>query len=135
VYRCISIFITIQWETLLEATLLWRTFQILKNRKKINNSGWIWYLMREEGCFNIHGKQLPTGKILLTFIHWKTISTTIQWNTGLMGFTYPIPERWRMCTISYSIPRWQTAISCGRCRSSNMIWYAEMHRQTVEKLT
>jgi hypothetical protein len=21
--------------------------------------------MREEGCFNIHGKQLPTGKILL----------------------------------------------------------------------
>jgi hypothetical protein len=34
-----------------------------------------------------------------------------------------------MCTISYSIPRWRTAISCGRCRSSNMIYYAEMHRQ------
>jgi hypothetical protein len=40
--------------------------------------------------------------------------------------------RWRMCTISYSIPRWRTAISCGQCRSSNMIYYAEMHRQTVE---
>ena len=39
--------------------------------------------MREEGCFNIHGKQLPTSKILLIFIHWKPISTTIQWNTGL----------------------------------------------------
>jgi hypothetical protein len=49
--------------------------------------------------------------------------------------TYPIPDRWRMCTISYSIPRWRTAISCGQCRSSNMIYYAEMHRQTVEKLT
>ena len=52
-----------------------------------------------------------------------------------MGFTYPLPDRWRMCTISYSIPRWRTAISCGQCRSSNMIYYAEMHRQTVEKLT
>ena len=52
-----------------------------------------------------------------------------------MGFTYPIPDRWCMCTISYSIPRWRTAISCGQCRSSNMIYYAEMHRQTVEKLT
>ena len=52
-----------------------------------------------------------------------------------MGFTYPIPDRWRMCTISYSIPRWRTAISCGQCRSSKMIYYAEMHRQTVEKLT
>jgi hypothetical protein len=52
-----------------------------------------------------------------------------------MGFTYPIPYRWRMCVISYSIPRWRTAISCGQCRSSNMIYYAEMHRQTVEKLT
>ena len=40
-----------------------------------------------------------------------------------------------MCTISYSIPRWRTAISCGQCRSSNMIYYAEMHRQTFEKLT
>ena len=50
-----------------------------------------------------------------------------------MGFTYPIPDRWRMCTISYSIPRWRTAISCGQCRSSNMIYYAEM--QTFEKLT
>ena len=30
-----------------------------------------------------------------------------------MGFTYPIPDRWRMCTISYSIPRWRTAISWG----------------------
>ena len=26
-----------------------------------------------------------------------------------MGFTYPIPDRWRMCTISYSIPRWRSA--------------------------
>jgi hypothetical protein len=52
-----------------------------------------------------------------------------------MGFTYPIPDRWRMCTISYSIPRWRTAISCGQCRGSNMIYYVEMHRQTVEKLT
>ena len=49
-----------------------------------------------------------------------------------MGFTYPIPDRWRMCTISYSIPRWRTAISCGQCRSSNMNYYAEIHRQTVE---
>ena len=40
-----------------------------------------------------------------------------------------------MCTISYSIPRWRTAISCGQCRSSNMIYYAEMHRQVFEKLT
>ena len=48
----------------------------------------------------------------------------------LMGFTYPIPDRWRMCTISYSIPRWRTAISCGQCRGSNMIYYAEMHRKT-----
>jgi hypothetical protein len=47
-----------------------------------------------------------------------------------VGFTYPIPDRWRMCTISYSIPRWRTAISSGQCRSSNMIYYAEMHRQT-----
>jgi hypothetical protein len=45
------------------------------------------------------------------------------------GFTYPIPDRWRICTISYSIPRWRTAISCCQCRSSNMIYYAEMHRQ------
>ena len=30
-----------------------------------------------------------------------------------MGFTYPIPDRWRMCTISYSIPRWRTAIRWG----------------------
>jgi hypothetical protein len=34
--------------------------------------------------------------------------------TKPMGFTYPIPDRWRMCTISYSIQRWRTApISCG----------------------
>ena len=52
-----------------------------------------------------------------------------------MGFTYPIPNRWHMCTISYSIPRCWTAISCGQCRNSNMIYYAEMHRQTFEKLT
>ena len=59
-----------------------------------------------------------------------------KWNCYiLMGFTYPIPDRWRMCTISYSISRWRTAISCGQCRSSNMIYYAEIHRQTFEKLT
>ena len=52
-----------------------------------------------------------------------------------MGFTYPISDRWCMCTIRYSIPRWRTAISCGQCRSSNMIYYAEMHRQTVKRLT
>jgi hypothetical protein len=43
-----------------------------------------------------------------------------------MGFTYPISDRWCMCTISYSIPRWRTATSCGQCRSSNMIYYAEI---------
>ena len=53
----------------------------------------------------------------------------------LMGFTYPISDRWRMWTISYSIPRWRTAISCGQYWSLNMIYYAEMHRHTVEKLT
>ena len=30
---------------------------------------------------------------------------------------------------------WRMAISCGQCQSSKMIYYAEMHRQTVEKLT
>ena len=30
-----------------------------------------------------------------------------------MEFTYPIPDRWRMCTISHSIPRRRTAISWG----------------------
>jgi hypothetical protein len=59
----------------------------------------------------------------------------IQMIVKAMGFTYPIPDRWRMCTISYSISRWRTAISCGQCRSSNMIYYAEIHRQTFEKLT
>jgi hypothetical protein len=44
-----------------------------------------------------------------------------------------IPDRWRMCTISYSIPRWRTATSCGQSGSSKMIYYAEMHQQTVEK--
>jgi hypothetical protein len=40
--------------------------------------------------------------------------------TKPMGFTYPIPDRWRMCTISYSIQRWRTApISCGQ--STNTI--------------
>jgi hypothetical protein len=43
-----------------------------------------------------------------------------------MGFTYPIPDRWRMCTISYSIPRWRTAISCGQC--SNMLEYDLLRR-------
>ena len=62
-------------------------------------------------------------------------SRLIRWHYKPMGFTYPIPDRWRMCTISYSIPRWRTPISCGQCRSSNMIYYAEMHRQTFEKLT
>jgi hypothetical protein len=32
---------------------------------------------------------------------------TSQQRLSRMGFTYPIPGRWRMCTISYSIPRWQ----------------------------
>ena len=59
----------------------------------------------------------------------------VRKNQRAMGFTYPIPDRWRMCTIGYSISRWRTAISCGQYRSSNMIYYAEMHRQTVEKLT
>ena len=39
-----------------------------------------------------------------------------------MGFTYPIPDRWRMCTISYSIPRWRTAISWGVSVEAR-IWY------------
>ena len=39
-----------------------------------------------------------------------------------MGFTYPIPDRWRMCTISYSIPRWRTAISWGVSAEARM-WY------------
>ena len=58
-----------------------------------------------------------------------------EWIALSMGFTYPIPDRWHMCTISYSISRWRTAISCGQYRSSIMIYYAEKHRQTVEKLT
>jgi hypothetical protein len=44
---------------------------------------------------------------------WCSTSGTYPWS---MGFTYPIPDRWRMCTISYSIPRWWTAISCGQCQ-------------------
>jgi hypothetical protein len=36
---------------------------------------------------------------------------------------------------SYSIPRWRTAISCGQCRISKMIYYTEMHWHTLEKLT
>ena len=39
-----------------------------------------------------------------------------------MGFTYPIPDRWRMCTISYSIPRWRMAISWGVSVEAR-IWY------------
>jgi hypothetical protein len=39
-----------------------------------------------------------------------------------MGFTYSIPDRWRMCTISYSIPRWRTAISWG-VNAEARIWY------------
>jgi hypothetical protein len=46
-----------------------------------------------------------------------------------------IPDWWRMCTMSYSNPRWRTAISYGQGRSSKIIYYVEMHRQTVEKLT
>jgi hypothetical protein len=59
----------------------------------------------------------------------------MYYSVKIVGEPYHIPDRWRMCTISYSIPRWRTAISCSQCRSSNMFYYAEMHRQTVEKLT
>ena len=63
---------------------------------------------------------------------YQYVFSEIKSNSVRMGFTYPIPDRWRMCTISYSVPRWRTAISCacGQCRSSNMIYYAEMHRQS-----
>ena len=67
--------------------------------------------------------------ISLLYICLPYISIKLQW-----GSSSPFPERWRMCSISYSIPWWWTAISCGECRSSKMIYYAEMHWQTVENL-
>ena len=45
------------------------------------------------------------------FIHLKGDRHFVDWllpvyrTLIVMGFTYPIPDRWRMCTISYSIPR------------------------------
>jgi hypothetical protein len=70
--------------------------------------------------------------ILFIFLINERLATRDR-QTGLRN--YFMPDRWRMCTISYSIPRWRTAISCGQCRSSNMIYYAEMQQQTVKKLT
>jgi hypothetical protein len=32
-----------------------------------------------------------------------------------------IPERWHMCAIRYSIPRWRTAISCGLSKLENYL--------------
>jgi hypothetical protein len=72
--------------------------------------------------------------VICTFQSSLKVIFVCAWDV-IMGFTYPIPDRCRMCTISYSIPRWRTAISCSQCRSSNTIYYAEMHRQTFEKLT
>ena len=93
------------------------------------------YKLRSEGNiiqFNGNNKNLEN----LTQALWALDNSETDYARDLiMGFTYPIPDRWRMCTISYSIPRWRTAISCGQCRRSNMIHYAEMHRQTFEKLT
>jgi hypothetical protein len=76
-----------------------------------------------------------SNNTILPFIQPDNSYLRRKQQSNWMGFTYPIPDRWRMCTISYSIPRWRTAISGGQCRSSNMIYYAEMHRQTFEKLT
>jgi hypothetical protein len=50
-----------------------------------------------------------------------------------MGFTRPFSKK--VAHVFYQLFDSKKAISCGQCRSSKMIYYAEMHRQTVEKLT
>ena len=45
-----------------------------------------------------------------------------EWQNVNLTYTYPIPDRWRMCTISYLIPRWRTAISWGVSAEAR-IWY------------
>ena len=51
----------------------------------------------------------------------------------LMGFTHPFSKK--VARVFYQLFDSKKAISCGQCRSSKMIYYAEMHRYTVEKLT
>ena len=50
-----------------------------------------------------------------------------------MGFTCPFSKK--VAHVFYQLFDSKKAITCGQCRSSKMIYYAEMHRQTVEKLT
>jgi uncharacterized integral membrane protein len=59
--------------------------------------------------------------ITITFVIFYFVNTnhsSVEFRRKQWIYTYPIPGRWSMCTISYSIPRWRTAISCGQCRSS-----------------
>ena len=64
--------------------------------------------------FNLIDSGCIMSRVLLYSIVCYVCNILNIYKQCLMGFTYPIPDRWRMCTISYSIPRWRTAISCGR---------------------
>ena len=48
---------------------------------------------------------------------------------------FEVPLYFIIDRTSDSCAWWRTAISCGQCQRSDMIYYAEIHLQTVEKLT
>ena len=115
---------------------VWRLL-ILSNEEKTNDyenfeKGMIYMkIFKKRGVVEKRGeeetKSMPHAPVYVTLVLVVSLFNNKKWGfvmlylnfmkktrmffKCLMGFTYPIPDRWRMCTISYSIRRWRTAIS------------------------